>query len=202
MKRPFHRAAAGRAGFTLVELVTVIAILGILVTLSVGGIQAVQHSIATSATKQMFRALEAALNRYYQDWGAYPYLSNVNDSYGQKVMGLIDTTSTDSPYKARGYASVSGTDEKKAFMLYVALNLDRRKGPYFEGTGAAVVQVPTATAGRSFPAYADGWGRPIGYDSPVGSSLVPAARRKAKPLLTSKGAKTGETSDDLNNYKD
>ena len=90
--------------------------------------------------------------------------------------------------------------KKKAFILYTALNLNRRKGPYFEGTGTSVVQVPAVSGTpvtKFFPAYADGWGRMILYEQPTSGT-----RRKAKPLLTSKGAKVGESSDDLNNYQD
>jgi hypothetical protein len=90
--------------------------------------------------------------------------------------------------------------KKKAFVLYAALNLNRRKGPYFDGA-ASIIQVPAGTSGstvRSFPAYADGWGRMILYDQPPTSGT----RRRVKPLMTSKGVQVGSTSDDLNNYKD
>ncbi len=210
MERSFHRVVAGRAGFTLVELVTVIAILGILVTLSVGAIQAVQHAVAANATRQMFRALEAALSRYYEDWGAYPYTANVTDPFdpSRKIMGQVDTASADSPFKAVTSITLADdftADEKKrAFVLYVGVNLNRRKGPYFEGTGSSVVQVPAASGTpitKFFPAYVDGWGRMIMYKWPA-SSDVPPESRLAKPLLTSKGVRVADDGDNLNNYRD
>lgn len=195
MARMAQRATVGLGGFTLVELVTVIAILGILVTLTVGAVQAVQTSIAVNATKQMFRALESALGRYYDDWGAYPFTANVTDPFnpGRNIMGLV--LASDPAFSAMG--SVSNADQKRQFVLRAALTLNRRKGPYFEGGDASTVNVPTAV-GKSFPAYADGWGRPIGYDRPPTSG----SQRKTKPLLTSRGVKESVATDDLNNYKD
>ncbi|HUS45419.1 MAG TPA: prepilin-type N-terminal cleavage/methylation domain-containing protein, partial [Phycisphaerae bacterium] len=54
------RSAAGARGFTLVELITVMAILGILVTLMVGAYQGIQRRAAIDATKEMLTALNTA----------------------------------------------------------------------------------------------------------------------------------------------
>jgi len=70
--------AAGRRpgptrGFTLVELLTVVAIIAILMSLVVGAFTSVRARYQRDATLEVFRAIEAALQQYYSDWGMYPW---------------------------------------------------------------------------------------------------------------------------------
>lgn len=63
-------------GFTLVEVMLVIVILGVLASLVVGQFQGYTQSAAEAATKQDLHTLRTAIERYHADHGSYP--SNVN----------------------------------------------------------------------------------------------------------------------------
>ena len=61
-----------RAGFTLVELLIVIVIIGILVALSTVGIVKALDSARASSTQTMLDSISGALAQYAQRWGDYP----------------------------------------------------------------------------------------------------------------------------------
>jgi prepilin-type N-terminal cleavage/methylation domain-containing protein len=70
---PFlRRRNDGRSGFTLVELLIVICIIGILVALTTVGIVKAMDSARTSATQSMLDSISGALAQYAQRWGDYP----------------------------------------------------------------------------------------------------------------------------------
>jgi general secretion pathway protein G len=62
--------------FTLVELMVVIAILGILVSLVAAGAQAARRRGAVTKTKAMIASLETAIAMYQGDMGDYPETGN------------------------------------------------------------------------------------------------------------------------------
>lgn len=64
--------------FTLIELLAVVAIIGILAGLILGGAGAVRQKAARSQAKAEISALEAALARYQIDAGVYPVSTNIN----------------------------------------------------------------------------------------------------------------------------
>ena len=59
-------------GFTLVELLVVVAILGILASLIAAGAQAARRRGAVTKAKSTIAALETAIAMYHGDMGAYP----------------------------------------------------------------------------------------------------------------------------------
>ena len=59
-------------GFTLIELMIVISIIGVLAGLTGGVITMVSKENKVSATKSTLQKLKLALGRYYQHHGAYP----------------------------------------------------------------------------------------------------------------------------------
>jgi prepilin-type N-terminal cleavage/methylation domain-containing protein len=170
-----------RPGFTLIELVTVVAILGILVTLGVGAIQAVQASAARTATVGTFRAVEAGLEAFYQDWHVYPWYVNDTASISGVTINFGDPTNGDATV-GLAMSGVSNTDQRQQAALYRGLMLPWRHGPYLSSGNASAVSV-TVSGGGSFQAFGDGWGRPIYYDKPD------PAKTFTKPKLSSLGPK-------------
>ena len=59
-------------GFTLVELLTVIAIIGILAAIAFPAIGGMQTAAKKAQSKQMFNQIETALNYYKGEYGYYP----------------------------------------------------------------------------------------------------------------------------------
>lgn len=67
-----------KKAFTIVELLVVMAVIGILISLAVVGIQAVQRSQRETTRLNDIRNLEAKLAEYYTKYRVYPYI-NFND---------------------------------------------------------------------------------------------------------------------------
>jgi type II secretion system protein G len=59
-------------GFTLIELLVVISIIGVLVTLGVGGTALIIDQAKKAKTKSTIQMLEMALSQYKGDFGIYP----------------------------------------------------------------------------------------------------------------------------------
>jgi len=83
---PFRplRPLREQSAFTLIELLAVITIIGILAGLTLGAAGAVRRHGATSTAKAEVAALQAACDRYYADYNAYP-------------IGTADPTKTNNP---------------------------------------------------------------------------------------------------------
>jgi prepilin-type N-terminal cleavage/methylation domain-containing protein len=69
-------------GFTLVELLVVIVILGILAGLVTVGLNAAMSNARASSTETFLQALAGACNQYAQRWGDYPP-SSIDDVGGR-----------------------------------------------------------------------------------------------------------------------
>ena len=182
--------------FTLVELLTVIAIIAILMSLVVGAFTGTKGRVARENTGLMFRALESALQAYYRDWGAYPYfvevLMKVNDK-DERVMDRVSDT----------LIPPGGSEDLEAMgILYAALNARMRNGPYMPGSSSQTVEIMVSTGGRAYPVmvYADGWGRPIMYGPPLTAPNPTDGSTPTLPRLESRGGDEFDKGDNLKNY--
>ena len=182
------------AGFTLIELITVVAILGILTMLMVGAVQGIRDKMARDATFQAFQAIDAALQAYYEDWGnKYPWIDVETDSASQfdKADDSKDSVTFCRP--AKGLTGDTLGYEDAAATLYAALNLNARHGPYFRGSSPLVIQ-RRLSGGKTYMVFADGWGRMIRYKKPSDPKKMP-------PILESDGAdEFSEDIDKIRNY--
>lgn len=64
-----------RAGFTLMELLTVVAVIGILASLLFPGIRSARRSALTAKTRVQFNQWAAALEGFKNEYGYYPVLA-------------------------------------------------------------------------------------------------------------------------------
>ena len=76
-----------RAGFTLIEMLVVIVILGILMSLAVVGVSAAMKSAKVSSTEALIVALASSCEQYSQRWRDYP-----PTSMGEWKIGMPNET--------------------------------------------------------------------------------------------------------------
>jgi prepilin-type N-terminal cleavage/methylation domain-containing protein len=192
MNAAVRRPGAGR-GFTLVELLTVVAIIAILMALVAGAFTAVRGSYQRAATIEVFRAIEAGLQNYYNDWGMYPYRAPVeiaDPSKPSRKIQIMDTVAVSlNPVAGAG-------DIELPALLYAALNARIRSGPYMGGSTPLTKEVKTTSSGRTYTCmvFVDGWDRPILYGPPVSGSGI------TMPRLESKGVNEADKEDNVKNY--
>lgn len=88
-------------GFSLIEILLVLSVIGILASAGLGTIQAMQRWMATARTRQLFHELELSLRQYKADRGYWP-TSLEGCEFG--INGLPDDWKTElAPY-------LTGTD--------------------------------------------------------------------------------------------
>lgn len=135
-----------RYGFTLVELMIVMVILGVLVVSGVGSFISSQKKSRDTKRKGDLRQIAIALEAYYNDIGHYPFTS----SSGYEIMGcgagatnqcswgsIFSNTTTSTiympqlpadPLTSRTYSYVSNLTGTK-YQLYAKLENDQDTGP-------------------------------------------------------------------------
>ncbi|MFY9313198.1 MAG: prepilin-type N-terminal cleavage/methylation domain-containing protein [Tepidanaerobacteraceae bacterium] len=101
--RALHKRTKGDKGFTLIELIVVIAVLGVLATLIIPKVVGVKSEAETKAMQANERIIRNALERYYLDNDEYPgALGDLEGGYLDKIPDDFDYT----------YDSISGDLEK------------------------------------------------------------------------------------------
>jgi type II secretory pathway pseudopilin PulG len=102
IRRPTHACVphprAG-TGFTLVELLTVVAIIMILAGLTVGGLSYFNRKVAEDKTRMQLKLLANGLEAYYFDFGEYPEATtdegNENSNSGSNALYMALFYDTD-----------------------------------------------------------------------------------------------------------
>jgi type IV pilus assembly protein PilA len=150
--RPIVRQS--NRGFTLVELMAVVAIVGILATLAVYGVRKYINSSKASEAIQMVGAIKAAQEQYRAE--TFVYL-DVSGSHSLDMSTFYPTTSPSN--KAYGWGDVS-TSQGKAFQMlgvvadapvrfaYGCAAGDGTNAVVGHGTSLTVANWPTSSDGK------------------------------------------------------
>ncbi|KPK49272.1 MAG: hypothetical protein AMK72_04975 [Planctomycetes bacterium SM23_25] len=176
----------GARAFTLVELVTVMGILAILVALIAGAAGSVSNLAATKATERILDSLDASLQRYFDDWGKFPWYRDETDPELIALLGPVAGYKNPAERANPSYCPIyiQGKYENDVeAMLYASLNMSERNGPYAPGGGQNVKLVPFGIFWKH-RVFVDAWGRPIHYLQPQRDSR---GVLKQTPLLMSEG---------------
>jgi prepilin-type N-terminal cleavage/methylation domain-containing protein len=80
-----------RKAFTLIELLTVIAIIGILAGMVIGITGVVQKKAKIAASKAMYQQWVAAIEQYKTTYGQYPYLNGKFEASSDTIVSLDNT---------------------------------------------------------------------------------------------------------------
>ncbi len=178
--------------FTLVELVTVMGILVILTALIVGAAQGLHDRAARDTTVRILAVLDAALQRYYDDWGKFPWYKSESGDLAE-LLGAV--AGWNDPQAEPNYCPVprvnpgAGMETRVGAMLYAALNMRERNGPYISSGAGNVKMVRLKSSQyRTCRVYVDGWGRPIHYFQPQTDHSIDPPRLVPMPLLMSEGS--------------
>ncbi|GAG24823.1 unnamed protein product, partial [marine sediment metagenome] len=137
------------AGFTLVELLVVMSIIGVLIGLLMPAVNAAVRAARRARTQAIIQSLTVGLEAFKGDWGVYPPSNNSGDDKLKDPPGWVDTGNEFMAYALMGPDGKGwgGTDGILPFGG-VARNA---YGPYFQQESGAMGYVkdgfPGVTAG-------------------------------------------------------
>ncbi|MFZ4713029.1 MAG: type IV pilin protein [Bacteriovoracaceae bacterium] len=153
--KKFFNSLKRDAGFTLVELMVVVAIIGLLSAVAIPNFKKYQAKSKTSEAKLQLAAAYSAMTSFYSDYDYYSVCLN--------IMGFDPSNEANQRYYAIGFgASMTGTQ--------ASADIEANGGPAASVCGAAGALTGSAAVSdsngyRSFPAY----------KRFQGNSLVPAS---------------------------
>ncbi len=182
------RRSFSEGGFTLVELIAVIAIIAILSAAVLGGVVYAGKKASVAATKGLIERLSVAINMYREDYGAYPPDRNPNhpstggwedDWYTDPGNNLNMPAETLWYFLAGIYEDedLADTDREKMARKSAYINFRekdlRRVGILFWMKSGLLMNLGDSHASKDvggqikdndiFPEIVDVWGMPIHY---------------------------------------
>lgn len=136
MKR-INKINKKRFGFTLVEILVVISIIGVLSAFLAGGYVNSQKSARDAARKLNLKSIADALNMYYNDYGTYPasitFGDELKDANNVVYMKKVPSEST-----TNGMIQIQYLRGNKSFKLYTNLENDEDKACISSCSGYSV----------------------------------------------------------------
>lgn len=143
-------------GFTLIEIMVVIAIIAVLATMTVGGMSWYKRKAAEGKTKVLVHGISRALEEYRLDYGFFPQGDGNANSTEQVYVALYgdgELTSDDDGNVTISTAPTGKPDEGNTVYLAI-LN------PDLVGS-----KMNVESAAGSYTII-DAWGEELGYESP------------------------------------
>jgi prepilin-type N-terminal cleavage/methylation domain-containing protein len=127
-------------GFTLVEVMTAVAIIAILVALLMPALNMVRRMANETSQKAQFAAIDMAVMAFRNDFGDYPPLSSDCPSLSNNYCGAQKLAEALLGWDLLGFSPYSkwkadGRD-CSGILIYDSNNLDARRGPYLETSKA------------------------------------------------------------------
>lgn len=126
LAHPSRRSSA----YTLIELLTVIAVVGVLVAFSIGGVRGSRERANVARARADLAALAAALEEYKRHYGDYPWLGEFGQASvtptGQSTTLPNGSGPGINTAQAKLFNCLTGVWGPKAFT-----NADRQNGPNF-----------------------------------------------------------------------
>jgi prepilin-type N-terminal cleavage/methylation domain-containing protein len=158
-----------RCGFTLLELLVVMVIIGILAAITLGAFRYAQESAARNRTVSAHGAIVAALEQYKEKFGEYPEPANEDEAEsfsgkslhvgGAHMLYQAITADGNSAIEFRA-APATGVSESDGKVDEVEAENAITSSPLPK----SVIFPPNAPAGSTRPRYlVDGWNRPFQY---------------------------------------
>jgi len=144
--------------FSIIELLAVIAVITILAGFVIYGAGYVQHTMMESRTRVEVRALEAALETYKQDYGAYPPLDpDVKNTLKGWMAGHWPDPKDD--YTVHGFVWTAAWMTNSSY-VYAALAQNPYNKQYYKFNPK---QIQETTPGSGRYMILDPFGNPYGY---------------------------------------
>jgi prepilin-type N-terminal cleavage/methylation domain-containing protein len=99
-----------KKGFTIVELLIVIVVIGILATLVIVTFTGIQQKARNSQRQTDINAVDSHVEAFYAQYGAYPTYTQLNDTtWRQKYMKGLDAAALASPRSTNSAVNVVDT---------------------------------------------------------------------------------------------